>query len=253
VKTQEGKVILITGAGSGIGRAAAIAFAREGAQVAVADVSEQGGEQTVAMIKEASGQAFFAKVNVAEARDVARMVNRAVETYGKLDYAFNNAGIEGEQVAVADYAEGTWNRVIGVNLTGIWLCMKHEIPPMLKQGKGVIVNMSSILGTVGFANASAYVASKHGVIGLTKTAALEYASKGIRVNAICPGFIETPMLERAGMSAGSELYRQIASLHPLKRLGKPEEIAQAVVWLCSDAASFVTGHAMLVDGGYVAQ
>ncbi len=176
-----------------------------------------------------------------------------VETYGRLDYACNNARIEGTQSLTADYAEEIWNRVIAVNLTGVWLCTKYEIPQMLKQGGGAIVNMASILGMVGFANASAYVAAKHGIIGLTKTAAVEYATQGIRVNAVCPAFIYTPMLERAGMKEGTEPYTMIANLHPLKRMGTPAEVAEVAIWLCSDAASFVTGHAILVDGGYVAQ
>jgi NAD(P)-dependent dehydrogenase (short-subunit alcohol dehydrogenase family) len=170
-----------------------------------------------------------------------------------LDYAFNNAGIEGEQATTADYPVSEWERLISINLTGVWLSMKYEIPQMLKNGSGAIVNMSSILGTVGFANACAYVTAKHGVIGLTKTAALEYATQGIRVNAVCPAFIETPMLERWGLLTDPEIRAQLVSLHPLQRLGEPEEVADVVLWLCSEEASFVTGHAMLIDGGYVAQ
>jgi NAD(P)-dependent dehydrogenase (short-subunit alcohol dehydrogenase family) len=173
--------------------------------------------------------------------------------YDRLDYACNNAGIGGATALTADYPEETWHRVLAINLTGAWLCMKYEIPQMLKQGGGSIVNMASILGTVGFATASAYVTAKHGLIGLTKTAAIEYATQGIRVNAVCPGFIYTPMLEQAGMAEGTELYTTIANLHPVKRMGKPEEVARVVTWLCSDAASFITGDAVLVDGGYVAQ
>jgi len=249
----EGKVALVTGASSGIGRACALAFAREGAQVVIGDVSVDGGKETAHLITEAKGEAIFFKSDVSKRANVEALIQTAVRTYGRLDYACNNAGIEGTQALTADYPEEVWNRVLSTNLTGVWLCMKYEIPQMLKQGGGVIVNMSSILGTVGFANASAYVAAKHGLIGLTKTAAIEYATQGIRVNAVCPAFIYTPMLERGGMQEGSELYTAIASLHPVKRMGKPEEVAEAVTWLCSDAASFVTGHAMLVDGGYIAQ
>jgi NAD(P)-dependent dehydrogenase (short-subunit alcohol dehydrogenase family) len=174
-------------------------------------------------------------------------------TYGRLDCACNNAGIEGVPALTADYPEDVWRRVIDVNLTSVWLCMKHEIPSMQEQHGGAIVNMASILGQVGFASASAYVAAKHGVIGMTKTAAVEYAAQDIRINAVCPGFISTPMLERGGIEAGSAGLEMIKNLHPAKRLGTPEEIAEAVLWLCSDAASFVTGAALLVDGGYVAQ
>jgi NAD(P)-dependent dehydrogenase (short-subunit alcohol dehydrogenase family) len=249
----DSKVALVTGASLGIGRACALAFAREGAKVVIADVLIDAGEETVHLIKEAKGEAFFFKCDVSKSTDVEALVTTAVGTYGRLDYACNNAGIEGTQALTADYPEEIWNRVIAINLKGVWLCTKYEIPQMLKQGGGAIVNMASILGMVGFANASAYVAAKHGVIGLTKTAAIEYATQGIRVNAVCPGFIYTPMLERAGMKEGTELYTMVANLHPLKRMGTPAEVAEVVIWLCSDAASFVTGHAMLVDGGYVAQ
>jgi NAD(P)-dependent dehydrogenase (short-subunit alcohol dehydrogenase family) len=249
----EGKVALVTGGASGIGRATALVFAKQGAKVVVADVSTQGGEETVRMIEDAGGEALFVKTDVSRTHDVEAMVSKTVETYGRLDHAFNNAGIEGAQAPTAEYPKEAWDRVISINLTGVWLCMKYEIQQMLKQEGGTIVNMSSILGKVGFANSPAYEASKHGVIGLTKAAALEYATAGIRVNAVCPGFIETPMLERAGILADPELREQIVNLHPVKRLGTPEEVAKAVLWLCSDAASFVTGHALLVDGGYVAQ
>lgn len=191
--------------------------------------------------------------DVADAADVAACVARAVELYGRLDYACNNAGIAGVQATTADYPEEIWNRVIGVNLTGVWLCMKHEIAQMLKQGGGAIVNISSILGTVGFAGACAYTSAKHGLIGLTRTAALEYATSGIRINAVCPAFIATPMLEGAGIIEGNELYSAIAARHPVQRLGTADEVADAVLWLCSDGASFITGHPLLVDGGYVAQ
>lgn len=181
------------------------------------------------------------------------MVKTTVETYGRLDFACNNAGIEGTQALTADYPLDMWNRVLAVNLNGVFLCMKYEIPQMLKQGAGAIVNVDSILGKVGFQSASAYVAAKHAVLGLTKTAAIEYAAQGVRVNAVCPGFIATPMLERGGMVEGTEMYKMVSDLHPIKRLGKPEEVAAAVIWLCSDESSFVEGTGLLVDGGYVAQ
>jgi len=204
------------------------------------------------MIRDQGGTAIHVTCDVSQDTDVAQLIDATVRTYGRLDYACNNAGIEGVQTPTADYPADQWDRVLAVNLTGVWLCMKHEIPAMLANG-GAIVNMASILGVVGFANAAAYTAAKHGVVGLTKVAAIEYATQGIRVNAVCPAFIATPMLERAGISPGTEMYAMVAGLHPIKRLGTPEEIAEAVLWLCSEKASFVTGHAMLVDGGYVAQ
>ena len=252
-KNFSGKVAVVTGAASGIGRACALAFAKEGARVAVSDIEVGGGEETVSLIKAADGEALFCKCDVSQPAEVEALFKTLLRAYDRLDYACNNAGIGGVTALTADYPEETWNRVLAINLTGAWLCMKYEIPQMLKQGGGAIVNMASILGTVGFAAASAYVTAKHGLIGLTKTAAIEYATQGIRVNAVCPGFIYTPMLEQAGMAEGTELYTTIASLHPVKRLGKPEEVAQVVTWLCSEAASFITGDAVLVDGGYVAQ
>lgn len=249
----EGKVAVVTGAGSGIGRASALAFARESAQVVVADISVQGGEETVRLINAANGEAQFVKCDVSQSADVQALMDVTIRTYDRLDYACNNAGIGGGSASTGDYSEEDWRRVIDVNLTGTWLCMKYEIPLMLQQGGGAIVNMASILGKVGFANAPAYVAAKHGMIGLTETAALEYATQNIRVNAVCPGFIYTPLLEQAGMQAGSDLHKLISDLHPMKRMGTSEEVAEAVIWLCSEAAAFVTGHALLVDGGYTAQ
>jgi NAD(P)-dependent dehydrogenase (short-subunit alcohol dehydrogenase family) len=250
---MKGKVAIITGGGSGIGQATALAFAQRGVSTVIADILVKEGEDTANKIQRAGGESIFVRTDVSSASDVEAMVRQTIDSYGRLDYAFNNAGIEGVQAPTADFPEDEWNLVLKVNLTGVWLCMRYQIPQMLKQGQGVIINNASILGKVGFANASAYVASKHAVIGLTKTAAIEYATKGIRVNAICPAFIETPMLERGGLTTNQDVYDMIAGLHPMKRLGRSEEVATAVIWLCSDEASFVTGHAMMVDGGYVAQ
>jgi NAD(P)-dependent dehydrogenase (short-subunit alcohol dehydrogenase family) len=250
---MEGKVAIITGGGSGIGRATALAFAQRGVSTVIADILVEEGEQTVQMIRATGGKAVFSKTDVSQPGEVEAMVNQAVDTFGRLDYAFNNAGIEGVQAPTAEFPLEKWRQVIDVNLTGVWLCMRYQIPHMLKQGQGVIINNASILGKVGFANASAYVASKHALLGLTKTAAIEYATQNIRVNAICPAFIETPMLERGGLTTNPEIMKMIVGLHPMKRLGTVEEIASAVIWLCSDEASFVTGHSMLIDGGYVAQ
>ena len=248
----EGKVALVTGASSGIGRAAALAFSREGAKVVTADVDVEGGMETVRTIQDAGGEAVFVRSDVSKAAEVEALISKAVETYGRLDCAYNNAGIEGTMGPTADCTEENWDRVIGTNLKGMWLCMKYEIPEMLTRGSGAIVNVSSIAGLVGIQGRVAYAASKHGVAGLTKAAALEYAQAGIRINAVCPGIIRTPMLERP-LAQRPELEATLIAQVPVGRIGTPEEIAEAVVWLCSDAASFVTGHTMMVDGGYVAQ
>ncbi len=248
----DGKVALITGAGSGVGRATALAFAREGAKVVIADIVVAGGEETVQMIKAAGGEAIFVKTDVTKTAEVEALVKKTVETYGRLDCAFNNAGIEGEMAPTADCTEENWDRVVNIDLKGVWLCMKYEIPQMLKQGGGAIVNTASVAGLVGFQGIPAYVASKHGVNGLTKTAALEYAKASIRVNAVCPGVIHAPMVERF-FSANPQASEGMTALEPVGRLGKPEEIAEAVLWLCSDAASFVTGLPMAVDGALTAQ
>ena len=246
------KVALVTGAGSGIGRATARIFAREGAKVAAADVNQISAEETVGLIRAAGGEAFGLQADVSKAAEVEAMVAAVVETYGRLDCAFNNAGIEGALASTADYTEADWAPVIAVNLTGVWLCMKYEIPRMLETGGGAIVNTSSAAGLLGAPRMPAYVASKHGVVGLTKTAALEYAKSGVRVNAVCPGVIDTSMVGRL-KERRPRMFEKIVRGEPIGRIGRPEEIAETAVWLCSDAASFVTGHAMSVDGGIVAQ
>ena len=254
--TLEGKVALITGAASGIGRVSSLTFAREGAKVVVVDVNADSGEETVTQIKESGGDALFFQADVSKASDVEAMVNTAVQTFGRLDCAFNNAGIIGGGVGGAlthEHPEDLFDRVISVNLKGVWLCLKYEIAQMIEQGGGAIVNASAAAGLVANTNVP-YVASKHGVVGLTKSVALQYAQQGIRVNAVCPGVIRTPMVEHAsGISISPERQEWLDALHPIGRMGTPQEVAESVVWLCSDAASFVTGHAMPVDGGYVAQ
>ena len=249
----KGKVVLITGGANGIGRATAIAFAREGAKVVVSDVVPDAGEQTVAMIRAAGGEARYVHADVAKPGDVANLVAGTVAAYGRLDVAFNNAGIEGTLAPLADLPVEVWDRVLAVNLSAVFLCMKHEIAQMVRQRGGAIVNNASILGSVAFPGASAYVAAKHGLLGLTRTAAVEYATQGIRVNAVCPGFIVTPMLERAGLLSDEAMRKTLESLHPLNRLGSPDEVAEAVLFLASSKASFITGHPLLVDGGYVAK
>ncbi|MGZ3742496.1 MAG: SDR family oxidoreductase [Pseudobdellovibrionaceae bacterium] len=247
-----GKVAFVSGASTGIGRATAFAFAKNGARVVVADVNEDAGGQTVQMIREKGGEAFFVKCNVANLLDVKSAIEATCAKYSRLDMAFNNAGVEGEQTSFMDCTEENWQKVIDINLKGVWLCMKFQIPQMLKQGGGAIVNCSSIAGLVGFAGIPAYVASKHGVIGLTRTAALELAKSNIRVNAICPGVIQTPMIERFAHGE-VQIRDQLMAGEPMGRLGQPEEIANAALWLCSQQSSFVTGHPLVVDGGWVVQ
>ena len=250
--TVDGQVALVTGGSGGIGRATALEFAHQGARVVVSDLLVEAGQETVRLIGATGGQATFIKADVTQAAQVETLVGQTVETYGRLDCAFNNAGIEGGMAKTGDYAEERWEQVIRINLKGVWLCMKYEIQHMLGHGGGAIVNTASVAGLVGFRYGPAYVASKHGVNGLTKTAALEYAKAGIRVNAVCPGVIRTPMFER-GLQKNPDLEERFASVHPVGRIGQPEEIARAVVWLCSPAASFVTGTQLPVDGGFVAQ
>lgn len=248
----EGKIALVTGASSGIGRATAAAFARDGARVVLADVDAAGGEQAVAEIRRAGGNALFVRADVSRAGEVENLVRSTARAFGGLDVAFNNAGIEGKPGVTAECPEDDWDHVLAVNLKSAWLCMRSEIPVLLERGGGAIVNCASIAGVRGFPGMPAYVASKHGMIGLTRTAALEYATKGIRINAVCPGVIHTAMLDR--FTAGSqEAEAGLTAGTPLGRMGRPEEIAEAVLWLCSGAASFVTGHALVADGDWVGE
>jgi NAD(P)-dependent dehydrogenase (short-subunit alcohol dehydrogenase family) len=250
---MQGKVALITGAATGIGRATALAFADAGARLVLANSRNvTAGEALAKLIEQRGGQALFVQTDVTQASAVATLVAQTVEQFGRLDYAFNNAGVGGPPASVVDTDEAAWDNVIDVNLKGVWLCMKYEIPVMLEHGGGAIVNMSSAGGLVGTAGLGAYTASKHGVIGLTNVAALEYAQAGIRVNAVCPGVILTSMVEQA-VQINPAFGQMMAARHPIGRIGTPEEVAAAVVWLCSEAASFVTGATLSIDGGAVAQ
>lgn len=242
---------MVTGAANGIGRASSLAFARAGASVVVADIDESG-EATAQAVRDAGGQATFVRTDVASPEDVERMVATAVEQYGRLDFAHNNAGIVGGSAPIADMPVETWRRGIDVMLTGVFLCLKYEIPAMRVNGGGAIVNTSSGAGIIGFPGMADYVSSKHGVIGLTKTAALECIGEGIRVNAVCPGTSRTKMVED-WMQGSEEAEAEIRALHPIGRISEPDEIAAATIWLCSDAASFVVGHALVADGGYTIQ
>jgi NAD(P)-dependent dehydrogenase (short-subunit alcohol dehydrogenase family) len=245
------KVALVTGASFGIGRATAIAFARRGARVVVADWKEDPEHFTLTQIKASGSEGIFIKADVSNAAEVKGMMDSIFQQYGRLDFAFNNAGIEGLMGPVHECTEENWDRTLDINLKGTWLCMKEEILRMREQGHGVIVNCSSIAGLSGFSNLPAYTASKHGILGLTKSAALENARKGIRVNAVCPGVIHTDMIDRV-TKRDPQAEKQYTALEPVGRMGRPEEIAEAVAWLCSDAASFVTGIALPVDGGFMA-
>jgi NAD(P)-dependent dehydrogenase (short-subunit alcohol dehydrogenase family) len=244
----DGKVALVTGAASGIGRATAVAFAASGAAVVVADLDAARGEETVALAKAAGGRAVFQRCDVAAATDVEALVARAVKEFGRLDFAHNNAGIN--SLAADEWETRHWDRSVGVNLTGVMLCMRAEAEVMLKQGKGSIVNTASINGLVGNASQPAYTATKHAVVGLTRHGALKWARKGVRVNCVCPGVIDTPMVE--GVAARPEIRKIMENMTPLGRFGQPDEVAAGVLWLCSDAASFVTGHPLVIDGGATA-
>ncbi|HSD63004.1 MAG TPA: glucose 1-dehydrogenase [Ignavibacteriaceae bacterium] len=246
MKLLENKVAVITGAGSGIGQATAILYGREGAKVVVSDVNESGGQETVKIIKKNSGDAFFIKADIANPADNEKLIKKTVEKYGALHIACNNAGVGGPSAPVGEYPIEGWDKVISINLSGVFYGMRYEIPAMLKSGGGVIINMASILGQVGFPNAPAYVAAKHGVVGLTKNAALEYGTKNIRVNTVGPAFIKTPLIKDIDENL-------LLPLHPIGRLGTSEEVAELVIFLSSDKASFITGGYFAIDGGYLAQ
>jgi NAD(P)-dependent dehydrogenase (short-subunit alcohol dehydrogenase family) len=247
----EGKVALVTGGTSGIGRDTAVLFAKAGAKVVVAGRREPEGNETIELIRTAGGDGLFVKADISKASEVDALIQNAVNRFGRLDIAFNNAGIEGAWAPIVRQSEEDWDRTIDINLKGVWLCLKYEIRQMLRQaGGGAIVNMASITALIGSVGAGAYSASKHGVIGLTKTAALENAKSGIRINAICPGFTETPMADR--IFRVPKLYKYVLSCHPIGRLGRPAEIAEAVLWMCSDRASFMTGQSLILDGGFLA-
>lgn len=245
------KVALITGGSSGIGRAVALAWAREGAKVVVSDVDRSGGGETVEQVRAAGGEAIFIAADVGKPEDCEALVRGAVEKFGRLDIACNNAGIGGPQAPTADYPLDGWAQVIGINLSGVFYGMKYQLPAMLKNGGGAIVNMASILGAVGFAGAPAYTAAKHGVVGLTQAAALEYSAQGVRINAVGPGFIHTPMI--SALEDNQAVNDMLVAAHPIGRLGRAEEVAELVLWLSSDKASFVTGSYYPVDGGYLAR
>ncbi|MGD0074146.1 MAG: SDR family oxidoreductase [Candidatus Binataceae bacterium] len=251
--TLDGKVALITGAASGIGRATALAFVRAGARVVACDTDQAGGEQTLAKIQAENGKAEFFRTDVSQASQVEDLIAKIVKAHGRLDCAFNNAGSEGEVALTADHNERNFDHVMAVNVKGVWLCMKYELKQMVKQGRGAIVNTASVAGLVGFAGLPIYVASKHAVVGLTKTAAIEYALAGVRVNALCPGPIDTPMMERIGNCEGWPKRSDYEGFVPMRRYGTPDEMANVVTWLCSDAASYINGATLPGDGGLVAQ
>ena len=246
------KVALITGAASGIGKATAFKFVEKGYRVAISDCDERGINVIGQQIIELGGEAIVKQCDISDPGQVASMIKDVVQEFGQLDVACNNAGIEGEMAKTAEYTIEEWDHVLNINLRGQWLCMKYEIPEMIERG-GVVINVSSILGTVGTAQTPAYTASKHALVGLTKVAALDYAENNIRVNAVGPGYIETPMLERAGILSDPNTKAKAVGFHPIGRLGTAREVANAIVWLASDEASFITGHTLLIDGGYIAQ
>jgi NAD(P)-dependent dehydrogenase (short-subunit alcohol dehydrogenase family) len=247
----QNKIALVTGGTTGIGRETAVLFAKHGAKVVISGRREVEGNETIALVRAAGGDGLFIKSDVSKSADVRSLVQKTVEKFGRIDLLFNNAGVEGQWKPITEQTEEDWNSVIDINLKGTWLCLKFVIQHMLKQGTGgAIVNMSSVAGLMGAAGAAIYVASKHGVIGLTRTAALEYATKGIRVNAVCPAVIETAMADRA--FGDPEVSKRVLAQHPIGRFGKPIEIAEAVLWLCSDKSSFITGHYITLDGGMLA-
>ncbi len=249
----ENKTVFITGGLSGIGKACAIAAAKEGANVVIADLHSADADQTMDEIKRENAKAIFLECDVADFIQVKTVIEKIVSTFGTLDVALNNAGISGEPLKVGDMTERAWLKVIGVNLNGVFNCMKHELAQMSKQKNGVIVNMSSILGKVGFSTSSHYVAAKHGVIGLTQTAALEYATEGIRINAICPGFIDTPLIANSSINDHPAVRQHIIDLHPMKRMGKAWEIACGFIFLAGDDSSFISGTTLEIDGGFLAE
>ena len=241
------KTAMITGAGSGIGRSSALAFAREGANVLVSDINVQGGEETVQMIQESKGKAHFFQCDVSQSAQVEGLIEKTIQTFGGLDYAVNNAGVSMRPASTVELDEAEWDRVIGINLKSVWLCMKYEIPQMQKIGGGVIINVSSLAGIRGKEGTLAYTASKHGIIGMTKTAALEYAKEGIRINAVCPGLTESGMT--AGLDHHPDIAQQLVAQIPMGHMGQSQNIADAVIWLCDNTASFITGHVLVIDGG----
>lgn len=249
---MKGNVAIITGAASGIGRATAELFAMHGAIVVLADKDLDGAKETLDQVKKSGEKGIAMEVDISSEEQIKNMVEETISRYGQLNYACNNAGIEGEQGFTTDCSPNNWQRVLDTNLRGTWLCMKYEIPEMLKLNDGAIVNIASIAGLVGFVGIPAYVSSKHGINGLTKTAALEYAAKGIRVNSVCPGAIQTPMIDRF-VGDETEERKALIAQHPMGRFGRPEEVAEAIVWLCSDKASFITGQTLAVDGGFTSQ
>jgi len=249
---MKGKVALVTGGGSGIGRATALLFAVHGAAVVVADKNSDGANETLEMIKKSGEDGVAMQMDVSDEGQIKRMIDDTIKKLGRLDFACNNAGIEGETSTITECSNENWQRVLDINLRGVLWCMKYEIPEMLKNGGGAIVNMASIAGLVGFSGMPAYVSSKHAINGLTKTAALENAQQGIRVNSVCPGAIQTPMIDRS-VGESPEARKDLEAQHPIGRFGKPEEVAEAVVWLCSDKASYVTGQTLAVDGGFTSK
>jgi len=247
----EGKTVIVTGAASGIGKSTAELFAKAGANVVISDIDEDKGKAAADAINKKGGRSVFVKTDVSSPEGCKSLVEETLKNFGRLDYACNNAGIGGEQNPITDYSIENWNKVIAVNLSSVFYCMKYEIKAMLETGGGAIVNIASILGNAAFENSAAYVAAKHGVIGLTKNAAVEYAGKNIRINSVGPAFIHTPMIQV--LESNKEAYKYLVSLHPIGRLGRPEEVAELVIWLSSDKASFVTGSYYPVDGGYLAK